>query len=92
MNIKKLYEKTQWQKLNEADFKTRVIDYIVEQAEKIDKINSIIIQLDEQITELRRAIGANVAYNKIRVKKLSEQRNNFNEFKTEQKRNSGSIS
>ena len=52
----------------------------------------MIIQLDEQIAELRRVIGMNSMYNKLQIRKLSEQRNNFDEFKTEQKRNSGSVS
>lgn len=92
MNLKKLHEKAQWHKLNEADFKTRAIDCITEQAEKIDKLNDMIIQLDEQIAELRRVIGMNSMYNKLQIRKLSEQRNNFDESKVEQKGNSGSIS
>ena len=92
MNLKKLHEKALWQKLSETDFKTRAIDYITEQSEKIDKLNDIVIHLDEQIAELRRAIGMQREYNKVQVKKLLEQRNNFDEFKTEQKRNSGSVS
>ena len=92
MNLKKLHEKAQWHKLNEADFKTRVIDCITERAEKIDKLNDMIIQLGEQIAELRRVIGMNSMYNKLQIRKLSEQRNNFDESKVEQKGNSGPVS
>lgn len=56
MNLKKLHENAQWQRLSETDFRTKATSTILEQAEAIEKLNSTIIRLEEELNHFKTAL------------------------------------
>ena len=89
MNLKKLHEKAEWQKLTESDFKTRAIDCILEQAAKIENLNKIVTDLQEDLEVIRVELGF-VKKQNIRLNRKNLQRID-DDLNTEQKRDSRTI-
>ena len=49
MNLKKLHEAALWRKLNDEDFKTKAINFILEQQQTINDLIKITTDLKEEI-------------------------------------------
>jgi hypothetical protein len=90
MNLKKLHEKAEWQKLTEVDFKTRAIDRIMENSSKIEELGAMLTDLQEDIEAIRLELGF-VKKQNIKLSQKTRNYGNNNDINTEQKRDSGSV-
>lgn len=75
MNLKKLQEAALWRKLNDQDFKTRAINFILEQQQTINDLIKITTDLKEEVELIKAHTRVlNSRNNKLskRIKDISE--------------------
>lgn len=74
MNLKKLHENAQWQKLTEMDFRSKATTTILEQEEKIEKLSNTVVSLEETLNEVKKIVGLLKAQNTKLSGRITNQR------------------
>lgn len=84
MKLKKLQENAMWHKLTEPDFKTKVINFILEQEETAEKLSTTIVKLEEDIQSLKKQLGV-VNMQNIRLNRKTDFNQKANDDNTHTK-------
>lgn len=92
MNLKKLHENANWQKLSESNFRTKATNIILEQEDKIEKLNNSIIALEEELKEVKKIVGILHSHSTRLTSKIINQRIDDADNHTKQERSSRSVS
>ncbi|MDD4110013.1 MAG: hypothetical protein PHS54_00505 [Clostridia bacterium] len=91
MNLKKLNEKAQWNKLPDSTFKSNIIDVILEQNEKTEKLQNIIVRLEEELHAIKQQLKITNLKNIRLNQNLKQVQGNSNDINIEQKRDNRTV-